>query len=418
MAVGLHHARIHSGCFNVKARLRFRDLFNSESLGELRSELLFHIRYHTTILTLFFIHALTGNVITALYIYLLISQDNDVESNPGPNDHSLSIFHLNIRSLRNKVSYLSDLADEYDIICVSETHLDENVNTTDLVIDGFYPNPFRKDRNAHGGGLMIYVSDKLFVKRQPHLEINGTEMIWLQLKFSNQTFLICCVYRPPNSPQNFWDNFQVSLETAVDQNPHILVLGDLNVDLGSVTQHRLIDIMNDTGFNNCINSPTRFGPVRNTILDLILSRECSVLNSEVIDVDRAISDHNGVLINIKTDCFKKSYKREIWDYNNGDFNKLNQDINNVNWEEAFAETDVEQDCEFLTTTFIKLAEDNIPKKKVTIRPNDKPWFNSELRKEIRKRDRLRKRALKSNSLIIYQNYRKQRNHVNNLKKSA
>ena len=104
--------------------------------------------------------------------------------------------------------------------------------------------------------------------------------------------------------------------------------------------------MNDAGLNNCINSPTRIGPVRITILDLILTRECSVLNPEVIDVDRTISVHNGVLINIKTDCFKKSYKREIWDYHNGVFDKVNQDINNVNWEDAIADTDVEQACEF------------------------------------------------------------------------
>ena len=417
MAVGLHHARIYSGSYHVKVKVSFKDFFNLESLGEIGSEFLFHFRYHTTILSLLFIHALTGNVITALYMYLLIMQDNDVEPNPG--DPTLSIFHLNIRSLRNKISYLSDLTEEYDIICVSETHLDENVNTTDLLIDGFYPNPFRKDRNAHGGGLMVYVSDKLFVKRQPHLEVNGTEMIWLQLKLSHQTFLICCVYRPPNSPQIFWDNLHASLENAVDQNQQIVVLGDLNVDLGSVTQHRLIDIMNDIGLRNCIDTPTRFGPVRNTILDLILIRECSILNSEVIDVDRTISDHNGVLINLKTDSgFKTAYKREVWDYRNCDFTKFNQDINNADWETMAEINDVEETCDFFTTTYLNLAEDNIPKKKVTIRPNDKPWFNSELRKEIRKRDRLRKRALKSNSLAIYENYRKQRNHVNNLKKTA
>ena len=64
-----------------------------------------------------------------------------------------------------------------------------------------------------------------------------------------------------------------------------------------------------------------------------------------------------------------------------------------------------------------MAKNSIPTRVVTIRPNDKPWFNSELRRKIRKRDRLRKQAIKKNSTAIYEKYRKQRNHVNNVKKA-
>ena len=117
----------------------------------------------------------------------------DVHPDPGPSvtDDStvLSVFHINIRSLRNKISYLSDIASEYDIICVSETHLDENVNTSDLIIDGYYPNPIHKDRNAHGGGLLIYVSERLLVKRQEQLEYK-TESIWIKVIFPRLSFLI------------------------------------------------------------------------------------------------------------------------------------------------------------------------------------------------------------------------------------
>jgi hypothetical protein len=57
----------------------------------------------------------------------------------------------------------------------------------------------------------------------------------------------------------------------------------------------------------------------------------------------------------------------------------------------------------------------VPQKEVTIRLNDKVWFNSELWREIRKRDRLRKLARRSNSDFNINKYKKQRNHVNNLK---
>ena len=43
----------------------------------------------------------------------------DVELNPGPlsaDVNSLDIFHLNTRSIRNKIDYLTDIVDSYQIL--------------------------------------------------------------------------------------------------------------------------------------------------------------------------------------------------------------------------------------------------------------------------------------------------------------
>jgi hypothetical protein len=60
----------------------------------------------------------------------------------------------------------------------------------------------------------------------------------------------------------------------------------------------------------------------------------------------------------------------------------------------------------------------IPTKIVTVRNSDRPWFNSELKREIRKRDRIRKTAKKYSKQSDIEKYKKQRNRVNNLKKIA
>jgi hypothetical protein len=49
-----------------------------------------------------------------------------------------------------------------------------------------------------------------------------------------------------------------------------------------------------------------------------------------------------------------------------------------------------------------------------IRLNDKPWFNSEIRKEIRTRNRLHKLARRNQSNQSLQKYKSQRNKVNNM----
>ena len=45
--------------------------------------------------------------------------------------------------------------------------------------------------------------------------------------------------------------------------------------------------------------------------------------------------------------------------------------------------------EEFTKLFLDIARQCIPTKTITVRDYDKPWFNNEIRKDIRLRDRLR-----------------------------
>jgi hypothetical protein len=70
-------------------------------------------------------------------------------------------------------------------------------------------------------------------------------------------------------------------------------------------------------------------------------------------------------------------------------------------------------CNIFTETFLRVARECIPTKIVTIGNSDRPWFNSELRREIRKRDRIRKTVKKYGKQSDIDKYKKQRNRVNN-----
>ena len=114
----------------------------------------------------------------------------------------------------------------------------------------------------------------------------------------------------------------------------------------------------------------------------------------------------------------KSYKRQVWLYSQADFVAFNEDILNHDWETAINNIhDVNEACNYFTDKYIEIAEKNIPQNTITVRINDKPWFNSEIRREIRKKERLRKKAKTGNSTALL-NYKRQRNHVNNMKKYA
>ena len=70
---------------------------------------------------------------------------------------------------------------------------------------------------------------------------------------------------------------------------------------------------------------------------------------------------------------------------------MKQKIAAENWEILVQnERDMSIACTKFTKAFLDISELCILKREVTIKGNDKIWFDSILRKEIRKRDRLRK----------------------------
>ena len=67
-------------------------------------------------------------------IHLILILSGDVDLTPGPqvSEYCLSILHSNIHSIRNKTDYIMDHFLDFDILCFTESHLDNNVLTTDI----------------------------------------------------------------------------------------------------------------------------------------------------------------------------------------------------------------------------------------------------------------------------------------------
>ena len=169
------------------------------------------------------------------FVYVLASLlliSGDIESNPGPLNSSeaiqgvVSILHLNIRSIRNKLKYISETLSDNDILCFTESHLDERVTDTHLLSECSNCNLYRRDVTAHSGGIVVYVSIYLF-ERRLDLESPTVHSIWLEIRYKSTCFLLCTTYRPPNSRVAVWDDFNVSIERAMEVNLNSVVLGDL-----------------------------------------------------------------------------------------------------------------------------------------------------------------------------------------------
>ena len=107
------------------------------------------------------------------------------------------IDHLNVNSVRNKFETLSlSLAQHVDILMLSETKLDSTFTSIQFLINGFSV-PHRLDRNSKGGGILLYVRDKIIVlplnrySLPPHIEI-----LFFELNLRNRKWFLCCSYNP------------------------------------------------------------------------------------------------------------------------------------------------------------------------------------------------------------------------------
>ena len=198
-------------------------------------------------------------------------------------------------------------------------------------------------------------------------------------------------------------------------NDNIVILGDMNSDLFIANNNKLIETMMLFNLANIISKPTIITVHSNTLLDpIIISDTMNYIYSDVLKIPSEISDHDASVAFLQ--CRKSvagSFKREVWLYDKVDQQNIIEKLAIVDWITLLCQfDDVDGMCNQFNKTFLELTRECIPTKTVIVRYNDKPWFTSEIGKEIRIRDRLRKVMLKYHSNSDICEYKKQRSRVN------
>ena len=115
-------------------------------------------------------------------------------------------------------------------LCISETWLHAQLGDKEVSVEGY--NIIRKDRtNKIGGGVCVYVKSSLtIIDRNDTISQYDIETILLEFKCKENNFLVCCVYRPPNSGPDFFDIFTEMLETIIMNDNDLIILGDFNIN--------------------------------------------------------------------------------------------------------------------------------------------------------------------------------------------
>ena len=79
---------------------------------------------------------------------------------------------------------------------ISEIKINESFLISQFVIDGFSL-PYRLDRNAHGGGILMYLRNNVTAKllKLENLQ-SDIEAIFIEIYIKSKKWLLCCTYNP------------------------------------------------------------------------------------------------------------------------------------------------------------------------------------------------------------------------------
>ena len=333
-------------------------------------------------------------------------------------ENELALCHINIQSLlagvnttqhiQSQLSKLDEiqttLVHEYhfDIIAITESWLTKTHSNEDIMIENYLC--FRKDRvHKRGGGLLIYTKNNLpCIRRQDLEHASCCELLCIVITQGSYKVLLCLCYRPPGQCAEEINNFLMDLQTCIDKAyaekfDAIILTGDFNDrsvlfyedHLTSELGNKLRDLVVGNNMFQLIKEPTHFTENSAYILDLIITDSPGYINKSGLLDPICELHHVPVYANLSI-CREKipSKSREVWHYNNADIEGLNAALHDLDWKNMIENNqDINNTVTRFTETFISIAKQYIPVRKINIRSKDKPWVTPGLRKLMRLRNR-------------------------------
>ena len=326
------------------------------------------------------------------------------------NINRVIIGHLNVNFFAVKLDAIKMIiSGNIDIMVFCETKLDASYPMAQLLIDAF-GKPFRLDRNAHGGGLLIYVRSDIPCKQVNNHEFSdGMEGIFVEINFRKLKWLLLGTYHPPSQNDNFYfNNIGCALDIYMQNYDKFIFIGDFNAEEDEVI---LGDFMELYDLKNLVKEKTCFKSVENpSCVDLFLTNcRRSFQNTNVIST--GVSDCHKMIVTVLKTTFKKAKPKETIyrSYRNFD-------------NDAFC-GDLKHNLEFVNGNYTKLEKMvlevynfHAPLKKRLVRANELPYMTKNMRKAIANRSRLENKYYKNKSVESLRAYKKQKNFCSRLYK--
>ena len=378
---------------------------------------------------------LTGNFF-ARYLYGNIDRKDP---------KGIRVFHLNIRSLQNKVLEVKNIVKEKNphILGISECELKKISRTLDvekLKVPG-YNIVFPKSWEAHGyARVVVYIKKTLEYSRVEELEDENLQTIWLKCGFKNsKPGFYCNGYREHTSSLGssiadqkrnlilFLEQWEKALSFGNPAEPNdIFILCDMNLDSfnGRWLQpdyhlHSLSQLVNSfcntSNVTQLVKEITRsqFNSVANktdlSCIDHIYSNVPYRCSTPTVTTS-GCSDHDMIGV-IRLSKEPPSVPRTIRKRSYKTFNKEKflEDLAREDWNEVLACPDLDECVSIFTYKFRQVLNVHAPWVRFQQKKHFKPWITDRTKGLMKERDSWEKNSSRPSHSEYYKPGKPRRN---------
>ena len=343
------------------------------------------------------------------------------------NENQLNVYDFNsskgIKLCCHNVNRISNKFDEVkynlmfsenppDVLGCCETFLNDYTSDNEIEVKNYILN--RKDRkHGEGGGWIVYFSENLPFERKLNLELSDIETMWFEVKPNyRKSFLLCYVYRPPQSLVNWFDLFENEISNAMGINSDIILAGDFNLDVLCPQKMPKVwfNLMEIYNLHQIINEPTRITDSSKTLIDHIYVTNVETVQESHV-VKYSISDHYPVGMTRKESIYHKKHTHTTISYRNFskfDENAFLDDLSKAPFHTVEYENDPSLCIQLWYDILNKVLDKHAPVVSKRVKKDVQPeWYNKEIMHARKMRD-------KYHSLGLWGEYKFWRNRTNQI----
>ena len=342
---------------------------------------------------------------------------------PANNPKQLSVLYYNARSLFPKMDNLHALVSLHkpDAIAIVETWLSPEIGDSEVAIPNYQL--IRRDRDRHGGGIIVYVADRYSVKLLNKGSLDF-EFMSISVHCQNYKACLCVLYRPPSSPFSYFDSVYSALE-SIDYAyfSNFIFVGDFNIDFYNPSHplySNLSTFLSTFALSQVVPHATHTSlRGKSTLIDLALVPSSTEVVSCAVVPPIANSDHNGVQLVLRQQTPGKqctTNKRRIWRYARADWTHANNLLQAECWDDLL-HLDANEAWTQWESRFMAIMEQCIPHSQATKQQN-LPWVTKQVLAAMRKRNQLFRKAQRHGDSTTRGKYTSARNKALKLLKQA
>ena len=226
------------------------------------------------------------------------------------NMKNVIIGHLNVNSIAEKFDSLKlIILVNLNIRVICESKLDNSYPNSQFSLVGF-SEPFRLDRNCHGGGSLIYGREDIPCKQLfKHSFPDDIEGIFVEVNLRKSKWLLFGTYHPPSQSNDYYFKcLSRALDIYNTLYDKLCLVGDFNTEENESVISTFLDLYH---LKNLVKDKTCFKSLnRPTCFDLILTN-CHRSFKHTVATSAGMSDHHKMIVTVLKTSFKKSKPRII-----------------------------------------------------------------------------------------------------------